>query len=154
MFCSQCQVFWQDVSSKAGIPQIVTSYEDITWKQHETILHHKIRDLKGASDMRCRICRIIYHTPTEYEHESLLKDIDEQLDVVLYFETSKGKYPVVSVEFREPSGAIRISKRTVASCSGLLTDGESFQGSPGVANLFVSSSGRRHSETLCRVRQR
>ncbi|KAF1850201.1 HET-domain-containing protein [Cucurbitaria berberidis CBS 394.84] len=123
MFCNQCQAFWHETFSKAKIPQAIHSCEDVHWEYHETTLHNSIRDLKQASDLRCRLCRIIYFTPTDHEHETLLKDVDEPLSIVLTIDPSKGPHPVLSAEFREKSGdGARISKRMVASCSGLLSD--------------------------------
>lgn len=127
MFCNRCQEFWGEALSRAEIPQIVNSCEDVRWNHHEIVLHQSIRDLKAASDLRCRLCRIIYSTPTEYEHEKLLKDVDEPFDVVLSLNTANGPHPVLMAEFQaksENGTKPIIPKRWVASCSGLLSDGK------------------------------
>jgi hypothetical protein len=57
----------------------------------------------------------------------LLNDQDEPIDIALVLDPNNGPHPVLSVEFREGNGianSIRIAKRMIASCSGLLTDGE------------------------------
>lgn len=125
MFCDICQLFWHEALSKAEILPSVESCTDVHWKYHESVLHDNIRSLKRASDLRCRLCRIIHSTPTDYEHETQLKDQDEPLEIVLSIDPNKGPHPVLSVEFREPNDKqIRIPKRWVASCSGLLRDGQ------------------------------
>lgn len=92
------------------------------------MLHRTVGSLKHASDLRCRLCRIIYHTPTEYEHSTLLHDEDEPLEIVLHIDPSKGTYPVLSVEFCDVEANVtKIPRRTVASCSGLLNDGKLVQ---------------------------
>ncbi|KAI8931744.1 hypothetical protein NX059_011385 [Plenodomus lindquistii] len=123
MFCEKCSSFLNNVASTAKVPEPLQSCEQIQWKYHEAVLHHTIHNLKRASDLRCQLCRIIYRSPTQWERESLLKDPFEPLDIVLRFDPSKGKYPVLTAEFREVgSDKARISKRMVASCSGLLED--------------------------------
>ncbi|KAF2848670.1 HET-domain-containing protein [Plenodomus tracheiphilus IPT5] len=125
MFCEKCSSFLELVTTAATVPKTVESCEDIQWPYHKAVHHRTLHDLKRASDQYCHLCRIIYNTPSEWERDSLLKDVFEPLDVVLYFDASNGKYPVFSVEFREAaSNSVRISKRMVASCSGLLEDHE------------------------------
>jgi hypothetical protein len=126
MFCEQCQRFWQEAISKAEVPQSISRCEDVKWTYHETVLHRDVLELKHTSDLRCRLCRIIHSTPTDYEHETLLKDVDEPVDVVLSLDPNKGPHPVLSVEFCGPEAhGIKISKRLVASCSGILNERES-----------------------------
>ncbi|KAJ8118954.1 hypothetical protein OPT61_g166 [Boeremia exigua] len=121
MFCERCQSFWVGALAKAQIPEKTSRAEDIIWAQYETILHTSIRDLKSASDSRCRICRIIYFSPADFEHASLLKNHDEQIHVVLTLNPAEGPLPLLHVEFREATTAgVRIPKRLVASCSGIL----------------------------------
>lgn len=127
MFCKQCQGFWAEAIAKADIPKIVESCQDVRWSPHTATLHHSVRQLKQSSELRCRLCRIICSTPTKWEHESLLKNQDEPIDVVLVLDPNNGPHPVLSVEFREGNGiggGVRVARRMVASCSGLLTDGK------------------------------
>jgi hypothetical protein len=126
MFCERCQDFWTIVISKADVPDVVESCKDIHWAAHETTLHRSIRELKRASELCCRLCRIIYSTPTAHEHETLLKYQDEPIDIVLNINTNNGPLPTLSAEFREIGNTgVRIPKRMIASCSGLLNDGKS-----------------------------
>ena len=125
MFCDKCQSFWHDALSKAKIPTTVSNCEEISWARHEAIIHDKISSLEAASDLSCRLCRLVYSTPTDHEHKSLLSDIEAPLHVVLSIDPSRGPLPVLTAEFKEPSGGpSRISRRTVAACSGILNDGE------------------------------
>ncbi len=125
MFCDQCQAFWQEALSKAQIPEVVNSCQDVRWEYCETILHPNVSSLKRASDLCCRLCRIIYSTPTEWEYIDYISDLEEPLNIVLIIDPSKGPHPVLLTEFKEVSGnGARISKRMVASCSGLLNDGK------------------------------
>jgi hypothetical protein len=125
MFCDRCQIFWDESKAKARVPQVVETCEDIRWVAHEVILHRSIGALKRSSDLRCRLCRIIFSTPTTHEHATLLKDHQEAIDVVLSIDPNKGPHPVLLAEFREGNGeGIRILGRMVASCSGLLADSE------------------------------
>jgi hypothetical protein len=127
MFCKQCQIFWAETIAKADIPKIIESCQDVRWSPHTSTLHRSIRQLKQSSELRCRLCRIICSSPTAWEHESLLNDQDEPIDIALVLDPNNGPHPVLSVEFREGNGianSIRIAKRMIASCSGLLTDGE------------------------------
>ncbi|KAF2825337.1 HET-domain-containing protein [Ophiobolus disseminans] len=117
MFCDRCQHFWKEAIKKAQIADVIKNSEDVHWATHETILHRTIGDLKRASGHRCRLCRVIYSTPTQYEHETLLKDHDEAIDVILDINPNNGPHPVLSVQFRAANGGnVKISKRMVASC--------------------------------------
>lgn len=125
MFCNRCHQFWSLAISKARVPDVIKTSEDVLWAPHEITLHQTIRNLKSASDQRCRLCRIIYSTPTQYEHQTLLQDHGETILVVLKINSNSGVNPVLSAEFREASGTgVRIAERMVASCSGVLTDGK------------------------------
>jgi hypothetical protein len=127
MFCKQCRIFWAEAIAKADIPKVIENCQDVRWLPHTSTLHHSIRQLGQSSKLRCRLCRIIYSSPTTWEHETLLKDQDEPIDVVLKLDPNNGPHPVLSVEFRKGNGITngsRIAKRMIASCNGLLTDGE------------------------------
>lgn len=70
------------------------------------------------------MCRIIWSTPTKFEHQAVLLDRTEPLNIVLDIDPSKGPHPVLSVTFQEvSSGAIRVPKRMVAACGGILQNG-------------------------------
>jgi hypothetical protein len=127
MFCKRCQDFWAEAIAIAHVPKIIESCQNVRWLPHTSTLHHSIRQLRQSFELRCRLCRIISTTPTTWEYESLLKDQDEPIDIILVLDPNNGPHPVLSVEFREGNGiarGIRIAKRMVASCSGLLTEGE------------------------------
>jgi hypothetical protein len=124
MFCDQCQLFWKEAIAKAKISELIQTCEDVHWAAYELVLHRSVRALKRASELRCRICRIAFSTPTSYEHNTLLVDQDEAIDIVLSIDPEKGPHPALLVEFREAAGGgIRILKRMVAICNGLLHDG-------------------------------
>jgi len=138
MFCERCQHFWNEAIAKAQFPNVIEDSADIHWNPQETTLHRSIRDLKNVSDHRCRLCRVIYSTPTQHEHQTLLKDHDEAIDVVLDISTNNGPHPVLSVEFREANEkGTRIHKRMIASCSGLMTDGEQLSASLSSSYLTI-----------------
>lgn len=126
MFCDHCEQFLSETFSKAKIPDVIHVFQDIGWASHEKVIHHTLRDLKRASDLQCRLCRIICSLPTKYDWAGPLNNDDEALDIVLNIDLSRGPFPVITVEFLEASGrGVKFSKRTVASCSGLLDDGKS-----------------------------
>jgi hypothetical protein len=138
MFCARCQSFWTEALAKATIPEKIEKPEDIVWTTHEQTLHTSTREIKHASDGRCRICRLIYTSPTQYEHTTLLKDEDEYLHIVLTISSSLGSLPILQVEFREASTSeARIPKRILASCVGFLGGGKgisTWPTLPGVAS--------------------
>jgi hypothetical protein len=126
MFCDQCQLFWKEAIAKAKIPEVIKTCEDVRWVAYELVLHRSVRALKRASELGCRTCRIAFSIPTSYEHDILLHDQDEPIDVMLSIDPDKGPHPSLLVEFREATGGgIRILKRMVAICNGLLCDGTS-----------------------------
>ena len=124
MFCNQCQLFWEAFGVASRALPAVESHEDIQWARHETVLHRSLSELKHSSDLGCPICRAILHSPTSYEHDALLADENELLDVILEIDASP--HPVLSASFCEPNtqGIARIPKRMVAAYAGLLDDGE------------------------------
>ncbi|KAH7074194.1 heterokaryon incompatibility protein-domain-containing protein [Paraphoma chrysanthemicola] len=123
MFCDRCQTFWDEAIAKAVVPNAITSCEDIRWAAHEVVLHRSIGALKRSSDAPCRLCRIIFSTPTSYEHSTILQNHDESIDVVLKIDPNKGPHPVLSAGFRKGnSNDMLIMARMVGSCSGLLKD--------------------------------
>ena len=123
MFCHQCKAFWKEAVSKTEAPDVLQSCEDVHWQYHEKVIHQNVRALKRESDHGCHICRIVYATPTSHERQTLLKDHNEPLSIVLILDPSKGPHPILLAEFREaPSDAVRIPRRIVACCSGLLED--------------------------------
>lgn len=123
MFCSKCQHFWNAAVERAVVSDHGERTEDIRWSGFRCILYHKLRDLKLASDSRCILCRIVYHTPSELEHEHFLRDHDESLDVLLELDAGQGLYPTLFVTFCEPSGGMaRVPRRMIAVCGGLLSD--------------------------------
>lgn len=125
MFCSRCQQFWNEAIAKAEIPDYITRCEDVLWAEYEIVLHSTLRELKLASDLGCILCRIIFNTPTGFEHGQLLSNDTEALSILLDIDPTKGPHPVLSVTFREASGdGIRIPKRMVAACGGLLRNGK------------------------------
>jgi hypothetical protein len=147
MFCAKCQRFWSEAVARAQVPGLIASCEDIRWSSYEANLHSNLRELKLASDSRCILCRIIYHTPTEFEHERLLRDDYEPLHIVLNIDPSKGPHPVLSVTFREISGnGTRIPKRMVAACGGLLNDGACIH----CPKLFSNLKAEKTTATLRR----
>ncbi|KAF3050800.1 hypothetical protein E8E11_000735 [Didymella keratinophila] len=122
--------------------------EDIVWTTHGQILHTSIRQLKRASDGRCRICRLVFTSPTQYEHATLLKDKDEHMHIVLTISTSPGTLPLLQVEFREASTSqARIPKRTLASCIGFLGGGKTIATWPTLPAV-ASHSAHDLAETL------
>jgi hypothetical protein len=124
MFCAKCQHFWNEAIARAEISGRITKCEDIHWTTYEAILHHNLRELKLASDLRCILCRIIYNTPTEFEYKHIFNGDGEPIDIVLDVDPSKGPHPVLSVTFREAfSDGVRIPKRVVAACGGLFDEG-------------------------------
>lgn len=124
MFCTKCQHFWGEAIAHAELPDRITRCEDILWSSYETVLHSNLRELKLGSNLRCILCRIIFNTPTELEAKHLSREDTEPLDIVLDIDPTKGPHPVLSVIFREASSdAVRIPKRMVAACSGLLNKG-------------------------------
>ena len=130
MFCDKCQLFWQEAISKADVPATVTSCEDVHWQRFEMVLHRSMRELKRASELRCPICRAILHEPTKWEHENLLANEDEAIDIVLDLNPNQGPHPMLSASFcekLEKNIPARIPKRTLAVCAGLLADGEQIQ---------------------------
>lgn len=127
MFCHQCQLFWESVISLVQVSGPIRSCEDVRWTRYETVLHRSMRELKHSSDHRCPICRAILYTPTRYEHDSLLANDDEPLDIVLDIDPNKGPHPVLSVTFFAANSAekvARVPKRILAAVGGLITDGE------------------------------
>lgn len=131
MFCDKCEAFWKTVINNANIPANITSSSDIHWAPHETVLHTCMRELKHSSDLKCILCRCIFASPTEFELPELLRDENAKLNVVVEFDTDRRPKPVLSVTFIEPDekgleDAVRIPKRMLAVCSGVLTDGESY----------------------------
>lgn len=137
MFCAKCRRFWSETIARAQIPDIITTCKDVQWSSYETVLHSSLRELKFTSDSHCILCRIIYHTPTEYEHGRLLQKPYEPIDVVLEIDPTKGPHPVLSVTFQEAlSGSVRVAKRMVAACGGLLDDSEC------IRYFWESSNGR------------
>lgn len=125
MFCTKCQQFWNEAIKRAEVPERITKCEDVRWSSFSLILHSSLRDLKVASDLRCILCRIIYHTPSELEHEHFLRDHDECLDVLLDIDPDRGPHPILSVTYREPSGdRVRVPRRTIAVCGGVISNGK------------------------------
>lgn len=126
MFCSQCQLFWQTSISISQILPPLTSCEDVQWARHETILHRSVSELKRASSHGCPICRAILHSPASYERSTLLANEDNPLNIVLEIDPNRGPHPVISISFRASNGdaKMRIPKRMIAACAGLLNDGE------------------------------
>lgn len=137
MFCDHCQSFWSEALARATIPDKIEKPEDIAWTTYEQILHTSVRELNHASDGRCQICRLIYNSPTQYEHTALLKNEDELLDIVLVISSPSDTPPLLQVEFREASTSqARIPKRMLASCNGFLggREGDTRPEVPGVAS--------------------
>ncbi|KZM26127.1 hypothetical protein ST47_g2721 [Ascochyta rabiei] len=111
MFCNKCQLFWSGALAQAQVPELITTCGDVQWSKYEVVLHSNLRELKLASASRCILCRIVHHTPTVYEHNQLLQDDTELLDVVLDIDPTKGPHPVLSVTFRETLGqSIRVPR--------------------------------------------
>jgi hypothetical protein len=124
MFCKACQNFWREATSKADPRDVVNTVEDIRWVAFSAILHRNMGELKRASKLGCRICRIIYALPSAEEHETILKDEGEEIDVVLRFESDAGPLPGLWVNFPGIANRERlIVKRIVAACDGLIGDG-------------------------------
>lgn len=140
MFCTRCQLFWDGALRKAQLPEKVQRPQDIAWGPHELVLHTSIDELRKASDLRCRICRLIFFSPTEYERTALLNSHDE-IHTILTIDPGQGSLPLLHVEFREgKSNVDRIPKRLLASCSGLLgTESETSLGSGDLANMLDKS---------------
>lgn len=141
MFCDRCQSFWFEALARATIPDKVEKPEDIAWTTYEQILHTSVRELKHASDGRCQICRLIYNSPTECEHTTLLKDEDEHLYIVLTVSSPSGTPPLLQVEFRQASTSQAwIPKRMLASCNGFLGTGEGVATWPEVTGVATHSA--------------
>ncbi|KAH9876663.1 hypothetical protein J1614_003795 [Plenodomus biglobosus] len=151
MFCDKCSTFFKSVTSTAKVPETPKSCDNIQWNYHETVLHRTLHDLKRSADLRCQLCRIIYNTPSEWEYQALLKDLQERLDVVLYFDPTKGKYPTLSVEFREAgSTTCRISKQQLAAtlkhCSDSPNESTGDEGALGLAKFWVETCTSDHAK--------
>ncbi|KAF9697948.1 hypothetical protein EKO04_004491 [Ascochyta lentis] len=148
MFCIKCQQFWNDAVTQAQIPDLITTCEDVCWSKYEVVLHGNLRELKQASAARCILCRIVYHTPSVYEHEHSLRDDTEPLDIVLDIDPTKGPHPVLSVTFRDTlGGSIRVPKRMIAACGGLLNDENTvaaLRRSIELSNTSTGSDGALH----------
>jgi hypothetical protein len=130
MFCNACQDFWREAISKAVPRDVVKTSEDICWAAFSTILHSNMGELKRAAELGCQTCRIIYASPTVTEHETVLKDKDEDIDVVLRFESKVGPLPALWVDFEGAADFPRtgerkrlVVKRIIAAYDGLITDG-------------------------------
>lgn len=111
------------------------------WVQHETILHTNIQELEKASATCCRICRLIFSSPTEYERPALFEAGYKAIHVIITLEPGQGSLPLLHVEFREgASGVVRIPRRLLASCSGLLgAEGENRHPSDDLAAMLDES---------------
>jgi hypothetical protein len=125
MFCTKCQLFWQSCISTANIPATLITCKDIRWTRYETVLHCSVAQLSQASRLGCPICRAILSTPTIYERETLLADVDEHLDIILELDPDRGPHPAILATFREANQeSVRLPKRMIAGCAGLLQDGK------------------------------
>lgn len=129
MFCVRCQAFWAAVRNIAQIPEKLTSDDAIRWSPFEVILHQTLRQLKSASDQGCSLCAVLWSQPDREDSGWFSKDLDEPIDVTLYFVTSNGARPLISASFNrraatEDSQTVHITKRTVATFGGLTRDCE------------------------------
>jgi hypothetical protein len=138
MFCGRCQIFWSEALAKATIPKKIERPEDIFWTTYATVLHNSIGELEQASNLRCRTCRLINSSPTEYEYATLLKNHSEPLHIVLAINAAQSPLPILQVEFRDAvNDAVRIPRRLIASCSGMLgveSEASARSRLPGVVN--------------------
>jgi hypothetical protein len=87
-----------------------------------------MRELKQTSDLRCPICRATLFTPTVHEKDSILKNDDEKLSIVLEIDPGDGPHPVLWASFDEATEGdqaptARIPRRILGVCGGLLTEG-------------------------------
>lgn len=116
MFCDRCQLFWKEVFRKSHIPENIEGPQQITWTPHQILLHNSLDELKESSNLRCRICRLIYNSLSGSELETLLDWRNDKARVFLGLDTASGSLPVtLQAEFR--GEMLCGPKRLIASSS-------------------------------------
>lgn len=116
MFCDRCQLFWDEVFRKAHIPEKLEGLQQIIWTPHRILLHNSLDELKESSDLRCRICRLVYCSLSEYDLEALLDWRNDKTRVFLGLDTASGSLPItLQADFR--GGMILGPKTLIASSS-------------------------------------
>lgn len=80
------------------------------------VLHNSLDELKESSNLRCRICRLIYYSVSESDLETLLDWRNDKARVFLGLDTASGSLPItLQAELR--GGMLCGPKRLIASSS-------------------------------------